>query len=105
MNTLNLALQGAWKVLLAGLVFGTGMPVVYALAMRALTVGSTEIVAADGTTTMKPSAMGKVMMALLIGVILIAVAIGILIILAGGLGKVVQFGGDFPFVDLVSKKK
>jgi len=44
-------------------------------------------------------------MALLMGVILIAVAIGILIILAGGLGKVVQFGGDFPFVDLVSKKK
>ena len=40
MNTISLALKGASNVLFAGLVFGVGLPVIYALAMRALTIGA-----------------------------------------------------------------
>ena len=105
MNTINLALKGAWSVLSAGLIFGVGMPVIYALAIRLLSVGSTESVDADGQTVMHSTGFGKALMTLLMLVIVIAVALGILIILGSGLGKVVQFGGDFPWVELVPKKK
>ncbi|MBK9476873.1 MAG: hypothetical protein IPL94_11810 [Tetrasphaera sp.] len=105
MNTINLALKGAWSVLSAGLIFGAGMPVIYALAIRLLSVGSTESVGADGDTQMHTTGLGRALMTLLMLVIVIAVALGILIILGSGLGKVVQFGGDFPWVELVPKKK
>ena len=34
MNTISLALKGASNVLFAGLVFGVGLPVIYALVKR-----------------------------------------------------------------------
>lgn len=104
MNTLELALQGAGKVLTAGLLFGAGMPIVYALAMRVLTIGSTETTI-DGETVMVSSTLGRVLMGILMALIVAVIAIGILIIVASGLGKSVAFVGDFPFAELVSKKK
>ena len=53
MRSIELALQGAASVLFAGLIFGAGLPVVYALAMRALVTGSTETEDASGHTTLK----------------------------------------------------
>ena len=41
MDNVNLVLEGASAVLLAGLVFGAGLPVVYAVALRVLTIGAT----------------------------------------------------------------
>ena len=36
MNMVPLALDGAWRVLAAGLVLGAGLPVLYAFAVRGL---------------------------------------------------------------------
>jgi hypothetical protein len=36
MRSIELALEGGWKVLYTGILFGAGMPIIYALAMRAL---------------------------------------------------------------------
>ena len=36
MNMIPLALDGAWKVLVAGLLLGAGLPVLYAFAVRGL---------------------------------------------------------------------
>ena len=41
MNTIQLVLEGASEVFVAGLVFGAGLPFVYAIALRVLTIGST----------------------------------------------------------------
>ena len=42
MNNIELVLQGASKVLFAGLVFGAGLPFIYAVALRVLTIGSVD---------------------------------------------------------------
>lgn len=96
MNTIELALKGASSVLLAGLVFGVGLPVVYAVAMRALTIGGQMETAADGTTHLRPTALGRVLMIVLMAVIVGGVALGISIIVASGLGKVVTFEHVIP---------
>ena len=40
MNNLWFALEGAWHVLLAGLVLGAGLPAVFSLGIRALSYGA-----------------------------------------------------------------
>lgn len=103
MNTIQLALKGASDVLLAGLVFGVGLPVVYALGMRVLTVGASAEVGPDGQTRLRPTALGRTLMVLLMAFIIGGVALGISIIVASGMGKVVSFEHVIPtFVD---KKK
>lgn len=103
MNTLNLALQGAGRVLMAGLVFGVGLPVIYALGMRALMLGATSTTDAAGKTVYRPTALGKALTVLLMAVIVGGVALGITIIVASGLGKAVSFEHVIPL--LVDKKK
>lgn len=96
MNTIQLALKGASDVLLAGLVFGVGLPVIYAIAMRALTVGGEMVTDADGRTHLQPTLLGRAIMVLLMAVIAGGVALGISIIVASGMGKVVTFDNVIP---------
>lgn len=103
MNTISLALKGASNVLFAGLVFGVGLPVIYALAMRALTIGASVDTDPDGAPRLHPTASSKAITALLLAVIVGGVALGITIIVASGLGKVVTFDHVIPM--LVDKKK
>lgn len=103
MNTIELALKGASKVLMAGLTFGVGLPVIYAIAMRVLTIGATTDADPDGTVRLHPTPLGMALMALLMAVIIGGVALGITIIVASGLGKVVSFEHVIPV--LVDKKK
>lgn len=99
MRSLELALQGAGKVLLAGLVFGAGLPVVYALAMRALTVGATP---ADGDTPPQYTALGRALAGALILIVVGGVVLGLVLIVASGFGKAVSFEHIVPVV--VDKK-
>lgn len=102
MNSIELALEGAGKVLLAGLAFGAGLPVVYALAMRALTLGSTTLVDEKGTITHRPSVYGRVLSGLLVLVLVGAVVLGLVMIVATGFGKAVSFEHVIP--SIVDKK-
>lgn len=101
MNQIELALQGGWNVLTAGLAFGAGLPVLFALAVRALAIGSEEV-AADGTTTFRPSLLGRAISTLLMVILVGAVALGITLIVASGFGKAVDFSNVFPMI--VDKK-
>lgn len=96
MRSLELALLGSGKVLFAGLVFGAGLPVVYALAMRALTVGGTTTVDADGRSHARRSPLGLALAALLVAVVVGGVVLGLVLIVAGGLGKAVSFEHVVP---------
>lgn len=100
MRSIELAVEGGWKVLYVGLVFGAGMPIVYALAMRLLTTGSTEVVGADGKSRTEYAVVGKVLAGILLLVIVACIALGITLIAASGFGKAVSFEHIFPtFVD------
>ncbi|MFV0462450.1 MAG: hypothetical protein ACK5MP_04505 [Nostocoides sp.] len=102
MHEIGLALQGAWKVLIAGMVFGAGLPVLFVLAVRATTLG-TETVDPDGTVRVKTSATGRLLSALIILILIGAVVLGITLIVAGGFGKVVDFSHGIPLI--VDKRK
>lgn len=103
MRSIELALQGAASVLFAGLIFGAGLPVVYALAMRALVTGSTETEDASGHTTVHHTVLGRAVAGALLAVIVGAVALGITMIAASGFGKTVSFSGDGILPTIVDK--
>lgn len=99
MHNVQLALEGAWKVLLTGLVLGAGLPAVFALGVRALAFGrgGDAEVSADGTV---PAAhpVGRALAALCFAVVLAGVALGITFVVATGFGKVLSFEHGYPVV-------
>lgn len=93
MNNLSLALQGGWKVLLAGLVLGAGLPAVFAVGIRSLawgTGGSAEV------SPGRPHPVGRALACVCFGVVLAGVAVGIAIVVASGFGKAVSFEHVYP---------
>jgi hypothetical protein len=101
-NSIELALKSGYNVLVAGLVFGAGLPVLYALALRALTIGSTEVVAEDGTVRYRRSLLGRVLAVVLVAVVIGGVVLGLLLIVWKGLGLEVSFEHIVP---TISKKE
>ena len=98
MNTLTHTLTGGWNVLYTSLIFGAGMPIIYALAMRARMTGATVTVDADGKQHVHPTLLGNAVAALLIVIIVGIVALGITLIAASGFGKAVSFETIIPTI-------
>lgn len=98
MRSLELALEGGWKVFYTAVFFGAGLPIVYALAMRLLVVGAQTTTDAHGKQHTTPTPLGKALAGLLFAVIVGCVVLGISIIAASGFGKVVSFDGGFPSI-------
>lgn len=95
MNSITLALDAAWRVLLVGLVFGAGLPAVFALGIRASawgTGGEAEV------SHQRPHPMGRVLAWLCYAVVIIGVLLGLMMIVTGGFGKAVSFEHGFPTV-------
>jgi hypothetical protein len=94
-DNLQFAFDGAWRVLIGGLVFGAGLPVIFALGIRSLARGdggSAEVSGAAGNP------IGKVLAAVCLVIVLAGVALGITIIAATGLGKSVSFEHGYPTI-------
>ncbi len=98
MNTVKLLLEGAGEVLVAGLVFGAGLPVVYALALRVLTIGATSYAGPDGDIHSTPRMSSRLFSGLLIAVVVAGVLLGLMIIVATGFGKEVTFDTIYPTI-------
>ncbi len=96
MNTVKLLLEGAGEVLVAGLVFGAGLPVVYALALRVLTIGATSYAGPDGDIHSAPRMSSRLFSGVLIAVVVAGVLLGLMIIVATGFGKEVTFDTIYP---------
>ncbi|SHI67951.1 hypothetical protein SAMN02745244_00835 [Tessaracoccus bendigoensis DSM 12906] len=95
MNNLWLALQGAWQVLLVGLILGAGLPTIFALGIRALSYG----VGADADATDHvPHPFAKVVAYSCFGIVVLAILLGIGTIVASGFGLDVVFDGITPRV-------
>jgi len=97
-NTVKLLLEGAGEVLVAGLVFGAGLPVVYALALRVLTLGATSYAGPDGDIHSTPRMSSRLFSGVLIAVVVAGVLLGLMIIVATGFGKEVSFANIYPTI-------
>jgi hypothetical protein len=97
-NTLELLLKGASEVFFAGLVFGAGLPFVYAIALRVLTIGSTAYAGPDGDIHSTPRMSSRLFSGLLIAVVVAGVLLGLMIIVATGFGKEVTFDTIYPTI-------
>ncbi|MBB2944127.1 hypothetical protein FB565_003856 [Actinoplanes lutulentus] len=98
MHNLGFALDGAWQVLLAGLVLGAGLPIIFALGIRSLAWGAGEAsVTGSGVTAPGPRRpIGTVIGYLLFAVVILGVVLGITFIVAGGFGYKLDFSNVFP---------
>lgn len=96
MNNIGFALEGAWKVLAAGILLGAGLPALFALGVRLLAAGTggTAVVGGDGQRSGHVAA--KLAAWLCFALVLGAVALGISIIVASGFGMKVSFENVIP---------
>ena len=92
MDNLRFAIEGGWKVLWVGVILGAGLPLIFALGVRSLALGT------SGATTEshEPNPAGKALAALCFLAVAVAVALGITVIVAAGFGKVVSFDHVYP---------
>lgn len=99
MHNFAFALEGAWKVLLAGLLLGAGLPALFALGVRSLAYGT----GGDAEVShQRAHPIGKILAGICFATVAIAVLLGITYIVATGFGKTLSFEHIFP--TLVDKK-
>lgn len=100
MHNISLALEGAWRVLLTGLLLGAGLPAVFALGIRSLGMtgaGAGSAVGRGGEPVDAPaSPLGKTLATLCFALVMVGVALGITFIVASGFGKALSFTNIYP---------
>jgi len=97
-TTLQLLFEGASEVFVAGLVFGAGLPFVYAIALRVLTIGSTAYADPSGEIHSTPRMSSRLFSGVLIAVVVAGIVVGMMIIVATGFGKEVSFENIYPMI-------
>lgn len=91
------ALNGAWRVLLVGVVLGAGLPALFALGVRSMAWGTGgDAAISDGDTELKPHPAGRVLAIILFALVVLSVVAGLGYIIAHGLGWTVTFDGIIP---------
>jgi hypothetical protein len=100
MHNLGFALDGAWRVLLAGLFLGAGLPVLFALGVRSLAWGAGGDVEVHETGVSAPQRrpLGTALGWALFAVVLLGVLLGIAFIVASGFGKALSFQHVLPVI-------
>lgn len=91
---LSIFVDAVWKVAVAGLILGAGLPALFAVGVRSLAVGSGEVTTADAAPRSGYRALGV----LCFVVVAVLVAMGLLEIIAAGLGKSVSFDHVYPML-------
>jgi hypothetical protein len=97
MHTVTLAFQGGWKVLLAGLILGAGLPAVFAFGVRSMAYGQggdAEVHAVGAVPA--PHLVGRAIGLLCFVIVLAAVALGITYVVATGFGRMLSFTHVYP---------
>lgn len=94
MSQVVLALQAGLQVLVAAVILGAGLPVIFSLGMRSLAYGTGG--AAEVTADTKPHLLGRAMAAVCFGVVILAILLGIAWIVGTGMGYALSFDHIFP---------
>jgi hypothetical protein len=91
---LRFALDTIWKVALASLILGAGLPIIFAMGIRSLAWGTAGAVTAGGGTAgggpapaAKPNPLGKVVAGVLFLIVAYAIVAGLVYIVATGKGS------------------
>lgn len=93
MNSIVLALESSWRVLVVGLVFGAGLPAIFALGIRSMAWG----VGGDAEVSHeRPHPLGRVLAVVAFGIVIAGVALGLAMIVAKGFGTEVSFDNGYP---------
>jgi hypothetical protein len=95
-HVLSLFLQDAWKVLLYSLVLGAGLPVVYAVGVRALAIGGGDRSASGDAGAVRSHPLGTALATACFLVVLAGVAVGLTYVVASGQGKMLSFDHVYP---------
>ncbi|QDP97018.1 hypothetical protein FOE78_14770 [Microlunatus elymi] len=74
-------LTALWQVIVAGIIFGAGLPALFALGLRALNSGRT--INADGTVTVHPGTGGRATAYVIFGFVIAIALFGIVVIVFG----------------------
>ncbi len=100
MHNLGFALEGAWKVLIAGLVLGAGLPVLFGLGIRSLAYGAggDPELHETGVTGPKPRPIGTVVGWLCFAVVVLGIVLGITYVVATGFGDTLSFEHIYPTI-------
>ena len=100
MHNLGFALDGAWRVLLASLILGAGLPVLFALGIRSLAwgAGGDAEVHESGVTGPTPRPLGTAAGYALFAIVILGVLLGITFIVATGFGKALSFEHIYPTI-------
>jgi len=94
---LHFAGTAIWQVLVASVVLGAGLPVIFALGVRSLAWGTgNETGGGEGGAARPGNPMGKVLAVVLFAVVLYVLALGIYYIVVAGHGKELDFNGIWP---------
>jgi hypothetical protein len=98
MHNFGFALDGAWKVLVAGLLLGAGLPTLFALGIRSLAYGAGGDAETHAVGVAGPAAhpAGRALAYLCFAIVLAAVALGITFIVASGFGNALSFEHIYP---------
>jgi len=100
MHNLQFALEGAWKVLLAGLILGAGLPTVFALGIRSLAYGAggEAEVHESGVTGPTAHPIGTVVGWLCFAIVILGAVLGIVYVVATGFGYALSFAHVYPTI-------
>ena len=90
----SLFFQAAWKVLAWSLLLGAGLPVIYALGVRSLAIGSDGSDGSDAEVGRSP--LGRGLAAVCFFVVIAGTALGLLYIIASGKGEQLSFSHGYP---------
>jgi hypothetical protein len=94
MHNLGFAIDGAWQVLIAGLVLGAGLPILFALGIRSLAWGAGATTVSDVPGPARP--LGTVLGYALFAVVVVGVLLGLTFIVASGFGYKLEFSHIYP---------
>jgi len=96
MNQLWLALEGGFHVLLAGMVLGAGLPLIFSLGIRALSygVGGDADIVGEPLPVLPVDAGARVVAYLCFAIVILAILYGIAVIVSHGLGIDLYVPGD-----------
>lgn len=104
MHVFGLELKSVGQILLVGLIFGAGLPLIFSLGIRASAWGAGgDAEVEHGGVAARPHALGRVVAIVCFAVVVVAVALALTYIIATGFGKVLDFSHVFP--QIIDKKK
>jgi hypothetical protein len=90
----------AWHILVWSLILGAGLPVIYAIGILCLSIGSPAAATASGADVQPPSRnpLGVALASICFLIVVAGVATGLLYVIAAGHGKQLSFDNGYPTI-------